>query len=152
MNTEFTTRKSVRKLRCNPKIKIGKAYIIHKTVVLDPKNGYIHLGNSVSLNQYCVLLGREGIEIGEGVRIASSVVISGVNHKMKRNKKIIDQGITADKIVIEDDCWIGMGSRIIAGAYLHKGCVIGAGSVVNKEVPEYEIWAGVPAQKIGERE
>jgi acetyltransferase-like isoleucine patch superfamily enzyme len=44
-------------------------------------------------------------------------------------------------ILVEDDVWIGQGAMILGGAILHQGCVIGAGSVVNCEVPPYAIYA-----------
>jgi acetyltransferase-like isoleucine patch superfamily enzyme len=53
--------------------------------------------------------------------------------------------------VIEDDAWIGFGAIIMAGVRIGRGAIIGAGSVVTKSVPPYEIHAGVPAHKIGER-
>ncbi len=45
-------------------------------------------------------------------------------------------------IVVEDDVWIGQGAIILGGAKLRKGCIVGAGSVVSGEVPEYAIFAG----------
>ncbi|MGC3973859.1 MAG: DapH/DapD/GlmU-related protein [Nitrospira sp.] len=53
--------------------------------------------------------------------------------------------------MIEDDAWIGFGAVIMAGVQIGRGAIIGAGSVVTKSVPAYEIHAGVPAKKIGER-
>lgn len=44
-------------------------------------------------------------------------------------------------IVVEDDVWIGQGAKILGGVILHQGCVIGAGAIVNKDVPPYAIFA-----------
>ena len=54
-------------------------------------------------------------------------------------------------IEIGDDVWIGAGAVITPGVMVGRGAVIGANSVVTHHVPEYEVWAGVPARKIGER-
>jgi acetyltransferase-like isoleucine patch superfamily enzyme len=54
-------------------------------------------------------------------------------------------------VVLEDDVWLGAGVTVMPGVTIHTGAVIGAGSVVTKDVSAYEIWAGVPAKKIGER-
>ena len=54
--------------------------------------------------------------------------------------------------VIGNDVWIGAGCCILAGVNIEDGAVIGAGSVVTKDVDGYSIYAGVPARKIGERE
>ena len=51
------------------------------------------------------------------------------------------------KIIVEDDVWIGQGAIILGGAHLRRGCVIGAGSVVSKEIPEYAIYAGGEIKK-----
>lgn len=45
-------------------------------------------------------------------------------------------------IVVEDDVWIGQNATILGGAVLHQGCVIGANSVVSREIPPYAIYAG----------
>lgn len=45
-------------------------------------------------------------------------------------------------ILVEDDVWIGQGATILGGAILRQGCVIGANTVVNKEIPAYAIYAG----------
>ena len=52
---------------------------------------------------------------------------------------------------VEDDVWIGHRAIIFAGIKIGRAAIIGAGSVVTKDVPPYTIVAGVPAKKIGER-
>ncbi|GAB5442272.1 MAG: hypothetical protein Fues2KO_26210 [Fuerstiella sp.] len=47
--------------------------------------------------------------------------------------------------------WLGAGVTVTAGVSIGDGAVVGAGAVVTHNVPEYEIWAGIPANKIGER-
>ena len=49
------------------------------------------------------------------------------------------------------DVWIGYGAIITRGVTIGEGAIVGAGSVVTKDVPPYEVWAGVPAQKIRDR-
>jgi Acetyltransferase (isoleucine patch superfamily) len=53
--------------------------------------------------------------------------------------------------VIGQDVWIGYGVIISRGVKIGDGAVVGAGSVVTHDIPEYEIWAGVPAKKIRDR-
>ena len=54
-------------------------------------------------------------------------------------------------MIIGDDVWIGAGAAVLPGSRVGTGAVIGANSVVTTEIPAHEIWAGVPARKIGER-
>lgn len=54
-------------------------------------------------------------------------------------------------MVLEDGCDIGAGAVILPGVRIGQGAIIGAGAVVTSDIPSYEIWAGVPARKIGKR-
>jgi len=53
--------------------------------------------------------------------------------------------------VIEDNAWLGMGVRVMDGVRIGEGAVVGANSVVTKDVPSYHIAVGSPARIIGER-
>ncbi|MGL4861564.1 MAG: CatB-related O-acetyltransferase [Cetobacterium sp.] len=55
------------------------------------------------------------------------------------------------KTTIGNDVWIGSDVKIIGGINIGDGVVIGAGSLVTKDIPSYEIWAGIPAKKIKDR-
>lgn len=59
--------------------------------------------------------------------------------------------IEVKRTIIEDHVWIGAGAIILQGKKIGKHSVIGAGAVVTKDVPQREIWVGVPAKKIGIR-
>ena len=54
-------------------------------------------------------------------------------------------------IIIEDDCWIGMGAIICPDVKIGRGCVIGAGAVVVDDIPEYSVAVGVPTKVIKSR-
>jgi acetyltransferase-like isoleucine patch superfamily enzyme len=89
------------------------------------------------------------VNIGNNVNVAQHVVMSGLNHGYEdiliapRSQKCSTAGIC-----IEDDCWIGANVVITSGVKIGKHCVIAAGSVVTKDVPEYSIAAGNPARVI----
>ena len=51
-------------------------------------------------------------------------------------------------IIVEEDCWVGTGATLLAGAHLGRGCIIGAGSIVSKEIPPYAVAVGCPAKII----
>lgn len=50
--------------------------------------------------------------------------------------------------VIEEDVWIGFGTVVMQGVRIGRGSIVAARSVVTKDIPRYEVWAGVPARKI----
>jgi acetyltransferase-like isoleucine patch superfamily enzyme len=60
----------------------------------------------------------------------------------------MDQGITAQGIVIEDNCWIGAGAIVLDGVTIGRGACVGAGSVVTKSVPPHSLAVGSPARVI----
>jgi acetyltransferase-like isoleucine patch superfamily enzyme len=93
------------------------------------------------------------VELGRYVMLGPYVSIVGNDHvTSKPGVPIIFSGRPPLKgTVIEDDAWVGFGATILAGVRIGRGAIIGAGSVVTKNVPPYEVHAGVPANKIGER-
>ena len=112
----------------------------------------VEIGRNSSLNQGVIINGFGGVEIGEGVRIASYTCIHSVDHQYDDpDVFIVDQGYLASKVVIENDVWIGAGVQITKGVRIGMGSIIGAGSVVTKDIPPYSIAAGVPCKVIKPR-
>ena len=113
--------------------------------------GNITIGDHTIIGPYCFLSG-ESIQIGAQCLIAPQVGIFANNHEFSDPLRYIrQQGHTYKGIVIEDDCWIGTGAKILDGVHIGKGCVIGAGAVVAKSLPPYSIALGVPAKVVGTR-
>ncbi|MFV5693073.1 acyltransferase [Flavobacterium sp. LT1R49] len=111
----------------------------------------ITIGDRVFIGRCCEFVCSTKIKIGNDCFIASNTTINDTGHEYAKHIKIKDQPITTAKITIEDDVWIGTSSVILQGITIGKGAIIGAGSVVNKSIPEYEIGAGVPARFIKKR-
>lgn len=92
------------------------------------------------------------MEIGNSVLIATQCVLISANHNFSDiSKPIAEQGETREKIVIEDNVWLGASVKILAGVRIGEGSVIDAGAVVTKDIPPYSIAVGVPAKVIGYR-
>jgi len=111
-----------------------------------PKAG-IKIGKNCLISEFNVLRGQGGITIGDNVYTAPLVQMAAINHVYADpNAAIIQQGITAQGIVIEDDAWIGAGAIILDGVRVGKGAVVAAGAVVTQDVPPHTIVGGVPAK------
>jgi len=113
----------------------------------DPK---IIIGDNFYINANCHLLGE--IKIGNDVMIGPQTIIWGRDHGMKKNELMRLQPHVKKPIVIEDDVWIGANVTILKGVKISKGAVVGAGSVVIKDVPEYAVVVGNPAKVVRHRE
>lgn len=112
--------------------------------------GNIYVGDDVFIGHNTdVQAFLEKIIIGNDVMIAPYVSIIGRNHTFDDvTTSIQSQGYKDEKIIIEDDVWIGTKVTVLAGVTIGKGSVIGAGAVVTKDVPRYAVVGGVPAKII----
>jgi len=132
---------------------IGDNVSIEKGVVMSTsETGKISIGNNVYVGEYSVLTSNREIEIGDNVLISPHNDIVDFNHIYQDQYVPIDrQGVTAKKITIEEDVWVGSGCKILRGVTIGKGAVVGAGSIVTKDVLSYHVVVGNPAKTIKER-
>lgn len=121
--------------------------------------GNVTIGHHASVQAYTSLIGYGSagetkglIKIGNHVRIAPYVFIIAGNHRFTDTERpISEQGLEFAPVTIEDDVWIGSHVVVLAGVTISKGCVIGAGSVVTRNIPPYAIAVGSPAKVIRSR-
>jgi acetyltransferase-like isoleucine patch superfamily enzyme/putative methionine-R-sulfoxide reductase with GAF domain len=114
-------------------------------------NGHIKIGENTFVGPYVCMAG-EHISIGKCCLIGSHSGIYAINHNFgEPTRKITEQGVSYKGIVIEDDCWLGSGVRVVDGATIGQGSVIGAGAVVTKDIHPYSVAVGVPAHVIASR-
>jgi maltose O-acetyltransferase len=107
----------------------------------------INLGDRVYFNINCTLLDGGNITIGNDVLIGPNVQILTINHPLSPSKRLLKTNLAKD-IVIEDNVWLGACSIILPGVTIEKNSVIGAGSVVTKNIDSDCLYAGNPAVKI----
>ncbi len=138
---------------------------VDKTAALD---SFVRFYRS-SLGRYSYI-GRDSFvehaDIGSFTSIGGSVVIGGGSHPLDwvstspvfhAGKNILNRNFASFNYdpfattIIGNDVWIGYGAIIMAGLSIGDGAVIGAGSVLTKNVGPYEIWAGNPARMIRKR-
>jgi acetyltransferase-like isoleucine patch superfamily enzyme len=116
--------------------------------------GDVIIDEDSRIGPHCVLYSGNGITIGKHVLMAPHVSLVPANHAFERRDiPIAQQRFMASRggVVIDDDVWIGAQSVLLDGTHIERGAIIAAGSVVRGRVPAYEIWGGVPAQRIKDR-
>jgi len=140
---------------CPNGIEIGAGSIVMHGAILhvynfrEMKQSGIKIGRDSLIGEYSVIRGQGGVSIGDRVYTSPFTQIIAVNHVFDDpNRPFVEQGITAEGIVIEDDVWLGAGAIITDGVRVGKGAVIAAGAVVTKDVPPHTVVGGVPAKPI----
>lgn len=107
----------------------------------------ISIGKDVFINSGCHFQDQGGITIGDGVFIGHNVVLATINHDLhpSQNRKNHYAPIT-----IGNHAWIGSNATILPGVTIGEWAVVGAGSVVTKDVEPYTVVGGVPAKFLKE--
>jgi acetyltransferase-like isoleucine patch superfamily enzyme len=136
-------------------IEIGENSIVMHGAVLhvynfrDLPHAGIRIGRDSLVGEYSIIRGQGGVTIGDRVYTSPFTQIIAVNHIFDDPQTpFVDQGITAEGIVIEDDVWLGAGAVITDGVRVGRGAVVAAGAVVTKDVPPHTVVGGVPARAI----
>lgn len=126
----------------------GKWINVEKNVYI-PKDLVIGNGSGIGANSII----SNNTKIGDNVMTGPELIIYTRNHRFDRlDIPMGAQGFADVKpVIIENDVWIGARVTILPGVHVGNGAVIGAGSVVTKNVGDYEVWAGNPAKFIKSR-
>lgn len=159
-------------LRLGDNVYIGDRVVIHR----DRSGGPVELGDRVHLHDYilveigpggglkvgadthiqprCQITSYEApIEIGKGVQIAPNCAFFSYDHGIVPGTLISRQPLqTKGPILVGDDAWLGVGVIVLSGVRIGKGAVVGAGSVVTRDVMDGAIVAGVPARVVKMRD
>ncbi len=121
--------------------------VLHVYNFRDLPHAFIRIGRHSLIGEYNVLRGQGGITIGDRVYTAPNVQILAVNHVFDDPAQpMVEQGITAQGIVVEDDVWIGAGAILTDGVTVGRGAVVAAGAVVTRDVAPHTVVGGVPAR------
>lgn len=115
-------------------------------------HGFFSIGDHSYIGCNAVMGAGGGITIGNHVLIGQCVNIHSENHIFADpNRLIMEQGVSYQGVIVEDDVWIGSKATILDGVTIGKGSVVAAGAVVTRSVPPYTIVGGVPAKEIKTR-
>lgn len=109
-------------------------------------NCHVFIENDVVIGDFSTI--KSGVYLWDGVSIGNHVFIAPnvtfINDKYPASKQYPKE---FQKTIIKDHASIGAGSIILGGVTIGEGAMIGAGSLVTKDVPDYELWYGGPAKK-----
>ena len=126
-------------------IEIGDCSSVHMGCFITGSN--IKIGSNTVINRKTYLDGRVLLTIGNNVNISHQTLIQTLTH----DPQCSNFGCLCKPVLIEDDVWIGARAIILPGVKIGRGSVIGAGSVVTKDVPPYSIFVGNPAKFLKQR-
>lgn len=125
----------------------GGGYIGAETVLIFPSN--IYIGNRSYINGGMIAACPDAkIIIGNDCMISYAVHMRTDMHchdLREGSAPMIEQGHTSADIILGDNVWVGYGAQILSGVKVGSNCIIAAGAVVTKDVPEGSVVAGVPA-------
>lgn len=145
-------------------IQIGKNFMSGKDLRLEAIVQYggkiyspkIVIKDNVNINDFVHIGCTNYVEIGNNVLMASKIYISDHNHGYysgdNQTNPLIEPAkriVSSDKrVIVEDNVWIGENVAILPGVRIGEGAIIGANSVVTKDIPKYSIVVGNPAKVI----
>lgn len=139
-------------IRLGRNVTIGRgATLVSTGVVARPGVG-ISIGDQCGIGEYSYIGGQGGVAIGSHVLLGPNVRVFSENHRFDQAGVLLRlQGEVRAPVRIEDNCWIGSSSVILAGVQVGSGAVVAAGAVVTRDVPADALVAGVPARIVRRR-
>lgn len=120
-------------------------------MISNPENVFLNDRITIQRHVYLMAGNSSKITVDSNTLISPGCFITSSNHGFKKNELIWTQPAIESDVLIGSDVYIGAHSIILPGVKIGNGAVIGAGSVVTKDIPEYSIAAGVPAKVVSYR-
>lgn len=116
----------------------------------------LHIGKNVQINDYVHITAMSNVVIGNNVLLASKIYISDCTHGSYSGDEKdsspsvcpIERPLSTKSVYISDDVWLGEFVTVLPGVTIGKGTIVGANSVVTKDLPDYVIAVGTPAKPI----
>lgn len=113
-------------------------------IIRNPQN--IEIGSGCTFSNYVILDGHDRISIGDNCMLANKVTVATATHDYTvdpMNSRLINK-----PVIIKNNVWIGIGATILPGVTIEEGAVVGAMSLVTRDVPARAIVMGIPAKVI----
>lgn len=127
-------------------------YLDRNCRIVAANEAIVKLCKRVEVGLHTVINAGTDITIGEDTMLGGYCYLQSSNHGTRRGMTIKSQQHKYAPISIGSDVWLGGNVTVLPGASIGDGAILGAKSVVGGNVPEYEMWAGVPAKFIKSRQ
>lgn len=136
----------------NRGIDVGRGAFLGRGTILSCKDGDITLGAHANLGFHCEIFSGSSVSVGEHALFAAQVYLVGGGHEFEAaGAAVIEQPRTSRGIRLGDNVWLGTGAKVLDGVRIGRDVVVGAGAVVNADLPDGAIAAGVPARVLRSR-
>lgn len=135
-------------------VKLAEGVHIHRdTIIQTGAGGSVTIGAYTSIQPRCQFSAYKApIQIGCHVQIAPNCAFYPYDHGISPGELMKKQPLqTKGGITIDDDAWLGVGVIVLSGVHIGKGAVVGAGSVVTRDIPDGTIAVGAPARVVKTR-
>lgn len=136
----------------NDGITIGNGVFLGRQTIVTTKDGDIVLEDGVNVSAFCMIFSASRVRCGRNTLIAAYTYLVGGSHDVDRTDiAIIDQARPSHGIAVGPNCWLGAGVTVLDGVTVGRDAVIGANSVVTKDIDDFSVAAGSPAAAIRRR-
>ncbi len=136
----------------NRGIEIGDSVFLGRGSVLSCKDGDIRLGDHTNLGFHCEVFSGSSVTVGRHGLFAAQAYLVGGGHEFEAAAlAVIEQPRTSRGISLGDNVWLGTGAKVLDGVRVGSDVVVGANAVVNSDLPDGAIAAGVPARILRQR-
>lgn len=126
---------------------LGQHSVVESFCCINNAMGDVIIGDYTRIGLHNTIIGP--VTIGNHVNLAQGITVTALNHIFSEaDKRIDEQGVSTGQVVIGDDVWIGANAVVLPNVSIGRHCVIAAGAVVTKDVPDGCVVAGVPAKII----
>jgi acetyltransferase-like isoleucine patch superfamily enzyme len=136
----------------NRGIDVGRGVFLGRGTILSCKDGDIVIGDHGNFGFHCEVFSGSSVTVGSHGLFAAQAYLVGGGHEFEgAGRAVIDQPRTSRGIVLGDNVWLGTGPKVLDGVRIGSDVVVGANAVVNADLPDGAVAAGVPARVLRSR-
>lgn len=143
---------SIRVFYSHNRIHFGYNTSVHEYAIIKSKGGDVFVDRNSFISSFVNISAKGDVHIGKNVMLANGCRLeTGTHGLLDLDVPMKEQSTESSGIFIGDDCWLGAGVKVVDNVKIGHGSVIGAGSVVTKDIPPFSIAAGAPAHVLRKR-